>query len=100
MGSIATFRIGSDDGEFMSKQYKPVFSEQDLLNIDNFNCYLKLLIRGATSPSFSMKIYPPHKIDREVYETVKEISRAKYGRPREEVEKEIIERHSSNSAEE
>ena len=99
VGSMATFRIGSDDGEFMSKQYKPVFSEQDLLNIDNFNCYLKLLIRGATSPSFSMKIYPPHKTEREIFETVREISRAKYGRPREEVEKEIIEKHTGNSAE-
>lgn len=99
VGSTATFRIGSDDAEFMSKQYKPVFSEQDLLNIDNFNCYLKLLVRGATSPPFSMKIYPPHKIDRDIFETVKEISRAKYGRPREEIEKEIIERHANNSSE-
>ncbi len=94
VGSMATFRIGSDDAEFMSKQYKPVFSEQDLLNIDNFNCYVKLLIRGATSLPFSMKTYPPEKGNREVYETVKEISRVKYGRPREEVEEEIIKKHT------
>lgn len=93
VGSMATFRIGSDDAEFMSKQYKPIFSEQDLLNIDNFNCYVKLLIRGATSSPFSMKTYPPEKGNREVYETVKEISRAKYGRPREEIEGEIIKKY-------
>ncbi len=93
VGSVVSFRIGSDDAEFMAKQYKPVFSEQDLLNIDNFNCYVKLLIRGQTSPPFSMKTYAPEKGDREIAAAIKEISRTKYGRPREEVEKEIIERH-------
>ncbi len=93
VGSMVSFRIGSDDGEFMAKQYKPVFSEQDLLNIDNFNCYVKLLIKGQTSPSFSMKSYPSGKGEKEVAEMIKEISRTKYGRPREEVEREIVERH-------
>ncbi len=93
IGSLASFRIGSDDAEFMAKQYKPVFAEQDLLQIDNFNCYLKLLINGETSPPFSMRTYPPQKGEEEIAETVKEISRAKFGRPREEVEGEIARRH-------
>jgi len=95
VGSMATFRIGSDDAEFMSKQYKPVFGEQDLLNIDNYNCYLKLLINGQTSPPFSMKTYSWLKGDHEFAETIKEISRTKYGSPREEVEKEINRRYES-----
>lgn len=93
VGSMVSFRIGSDDGEFMAKQYKPIFSEHDLLNIDNFNCYVKLLIKGQTAPSFSMKTYPSGKGDKEVIEMIKEISRTKYGRPREEVEREIVEKH-------
>lgn len=97
VGSMVSFRIGSDDGEFMAKQYKPVFSEQDLLNIDNFNCYVKLLIKGQTSPSFSMKTYPSGKGEKEVAEMIKEISRTKYGRPREEVEREIMEKHQKPS---
>lgn len=92
VGSMISFRIGSDDAEFMTKQYKPIFSEQDLLNIDNYNCYLKLLINGATSPPFSMKTYTPKKGDAEMVTTIKEISRQKYGRPREDIEREIIER--------
>ncbi len=92
-GSIISFRIGSDDSEFMAKQYKPVFAEQDLLNIDNFNCYLKLLIRGATSPPFNIRTYPLERGDKETAEIIKEISRTKYGRPREEIEREIVEKH-------
>lgn len=93
VGSMVSFRIGSDDAEFMAKQFKPVFNEQDLLNIDNYNCYAKLLINGATSLPFSMKTYPTTKGDRETADIIKEISRAKYGRPRDEVEQEIVDRH-------
>jgi hypothetical protein len=89
VGSLASFRIGSDDTEFLAKQFKPVFDERDLLNIDNYNCYVKLLIRGQTSPGFNMKVYPPKKGDRVIADTIKEISRLAYGRPREEVEEEI-----------
>lgn len=93
VGSMVSFRIGSDDGEFMSKQYKPVFNEQDLLNIDNYNSYVKLLIKGQTSIPFSMKTYPPSSGDKEIAALAKEISRTKYGRPREEVEQEILQKH-------
>ena len=93
VGSMVSFRIGSDDAEFVAKQFKPVFAEQDLLNIDNYNCYVKLLINGATFPGFSMKTYPPATGDKESADIIKEISRTKYGRPRDEVEREIVERH-------
>ncbi|MEK7082078.1 MAG: type IV secretory system conjugative DNA transfer family protein [Patescibacteria group bacterium] len=93
VGSMAAFRVGSDDAEFIAKQFKPVFSEADLLNIDNRNCYLKLLLNGATAPPFSLKTYPPQKGDLAGAEVIKEISRAKYGRPRADVEAEIMARH-------
>ena len=93
VGSMASFRIGSEDAEFLAKQFKPVFSEQDLLNVDNYNCYLKLLMKGATATPFSMKTYVPQQGEKEFIEIIKEISRTKYGRPRSEVEQEIIDRH-------
>lgn len=93
VGSMAAFRIGSDDAEFIAKQFKPTFTEQDLLNIDNRNCCLKLLINGATAPPFSLKTYPPQKGDAAIAEVIKEISRTKYGRARNEVEAEIARRH-------
>lgn len=89
VGSMVSFRIGTDDAEFMAKQFKPVFEEMDLLKIDNYNAYLKLLVRGEASTPFSMKTYPPRTGDPDTIELVKELSRTKYGRPREEVEEEI-----------
>jgi len=96
VGSILSFRIGSDDAEYMEKQFQPVFSAQDLLNIDNFNAYLKLLIDGQTSKPFNIKT-PPYRQatadNTQTAERIKELSRSKYSRPREEVEEEIRKRH-------
>jgi type IV secretory pathway TraG/TraD family ATPase VirD4 len=36
VGSIMSFKIGPEDGEFMSKYYAPTFSDQDLVNMDKF----------------------------------------------------------------
>ncbi|GAJ00540.1 unnamed protein product [marine sediment metagenome] len=92
VGSMTCFRIGAEDAEFIVKQYEPVFSQQDLINIDNFNAYSKLLIDGQTSRSFNILTYPPRKGDPGVAEMAKEFSRAKYGRDKAMVDKEILER--------
>lgn len=89
VGSMISFRIGAEDAEFVVKQYEPVFSQNDLINIDNFNAYLKLLIDGQTTRPFNILIYPPQKGDPKVAEMAKELSRLKYGRERAMVEKEI-----------
>src|SRR3989344_1740624 len=93
VGSMASFRIGADDAEFMQKQFEPVFSAHDLMNIENFNVYLKLLIRGETSRPFNIRITPPQTGDASRAQKVKELSIMKYGRPREEVEAEINEKY-------
>jgi len=92
VGSMVCFRIGPEDAEFVVKQYEPVFSQQDLINIDNFNAYLKLLIGGQTTRPFNILTYPPEKGDPKAAEMAKEFSRLKYGREKAVVEKEILER--------
>ena len=96
VGSMACFRIGADDAEFLVKQFEPVFSPQNLINIDNFNAYVKILIDGEVSQPFSIKTYPPKTGDQKIIETAKEFSKTKYGRERETVEREILERSNFN----
>jgi len=79
VGSIAAFRVGADDAEFLKNQFDPVFSPQDLLNIDNFNCYVKLLINNQTARPFNIKIDPPPEANPEMSSQLKEMSRQKYG---------------------
>lgn len=93
VGSMAAFRIGSEDSEFMERQFGPEFSARDLMSLDNFRMYVKLLVGGMTSRPFSMRTYPAEKPDTARVNRVKEFSSLKYGRLREEVEAEILKRH-------
>lgn len=92
VGSIIAFRVGAQDAEFLVKQFEPVFNENDLVNIDNFNAYAKILIGGETSNPFNIKTLAPERGSREIADKIKEISRSCYGRERQEVEEEVLKR--------
>jgi hypothetical protein len=50
------------------------------------------MLNGTISKAFNMATYPPIKGNMKIAEAIKDLSRQKYGRPKEEVEKEILER--------
>jgi hypothetical protein len=92
VGSVIAFRVGVQDADFLVKQFEPVFGQQDLINIDNFNAYVRLLIKGTTSRPFNIRTLPAEKGSRETAAKIRDLSREKYGRSREEVEAEIYRR--------
>ncbi len=92
VGSFLSFRIGTKDAEFLVKQFEPVFREQDLINIDNFQAYAKLLIGGETAKPFNIRMIRAEPSDKSVAQDLKDASRRRYGRKREEVEREIYNR--------
>lgn len=94
VGSIVSFRIGVDDAEFMEKQFEPVFGVHDLINIENYNAYVKLLLSGQTERPFNIKTIMPPESNSTIAEAIKELSSAKYGRPRAEVEAEIAKKYN------
>lgn len=93
VGSMLTFKIGAQDAEYMAKEFAPVFSEQDLINIANYQAYIKLNIDNATSRAFSMAtVYDPDKGDVEAAEAFRQLSRLKFAREKDFVEREIFRR--------
>ena len=94
VGSMAVFRIGAEDAEVIKNQFEPVFTYQDLMNIDNFNCYVKLLIANQTTRPFSIKTILEKEGNMEIADAIKEISRLKFGRQREEIEGELKMRYN------
>jgi hypothetical protein len=95
VGSMIIFRVGADDVTILEKQVEPIFNAYDLLNIDNFNAYLKLLINGQTSRPFNIRTFPLEPGNKTAAEEAQKLSSAKYGRPRELIEKEISERYAA-----
>lgn len=92
VGTILCFRVGTEDADFLEKQFAPIFTKVDLVNIPNYNLYLKLLIDGYVSDPFNIRTFPPHEPNKELAEKIAELSMLKYGKPREEIEREIEER--------
>jgi hypothetical protein len=92
-GTMICFRIGVDDAEIMAKEFAPVFSDFDVINIDRFNAYVKLMIDGTASRPFNMSTFPkPPGANSEFAEAVKKLSKLKFGRARSEVYADILER--------
>ena len=89
VGSMAIFRTGSDDAEFLESQMRPVFESQDIMNIENRHAYLRILAHGTPQKPFSIKTLAPKKGSFEKCQAVKQLSLLTYGKPLQEVEQSI-----------
>jgi len=94
VGSIMAYKIGAQDAEYMAKEMAPVFTDQDLINIDKFKSVIKLSIDTQPSRPFSITPVNPYLEtgDQEAADAFKQLSRLKYGRDKEFIEREIFRR--------
>jgi len=93
VGSMAAYRVGSDDAEYLAKQFGPSFDASDLMNIENRNAHLKLLINGQPTRPFNIEALPPEQGNIDQVQKLKEYSHLRFGRPREDVEAEILKKY-------
>lgn len=89
VGTIACFRVGANDAEFLAKEFAPVFDETDLVNLAKYDIYLRLMIDGVASDPFSATTLPPISGGTDNEEKVIRISRERYAEKREVVEDKI-----------
>ena len=94
VGSMAVFRVSPEDAEFLQPKFDPVFTASDISKIENYNSYVNMLVNGQPTKPFNMANIPPEKGNPEVVEQLKQQSYMTYGRPREEVEAEIMSRYN------
>lgn len=90
-GSILSFRVGATDAEFLEKEFAPVFVATDIVNLEKYNIYLKLMIDGIAGDAFSATTLPPIKLpeSEENAEKVIRISRERYATKKQDVEDKI-----------
>ncbi len=93
VGTIVAYRIGQNDVESLARYFQPLFDGDDLLRIPNHNTVVRTLIQGVPTQSFSMAGIPPiGKPNPKLFDALRQLSNAKYGRPRAVVDAEITER--------
>jgi hypothetical protein len=89
VGSLCSFRIGADDAEFLEKQFAPVFTAKDLMQVDNFNAFVRLLVGGKPALPFNIETLPFVSGSLDKVDAMRELSYLKYGRPRQDIEEEV-----------
>ncbi len=97
VGSLISFRVGVTDASYLQREYQPVFGESDLINIERFHAYMKTIVDNEPVPPFSVDLTKDfNKLKSEandkVAQAVIQLSRLKYGKPRELIEAEINQR--------
>jgi hypothetical protein len=103
VGTMIFYKIGPQDAEVCAKEMAPVFSEQDLVNVEAFKAAMKLSINGQPSRPFSIDVPRPwlektYVKDAQAGEAFKQLSRLKYGRAKEFVDREILRRIGGGGA--
>jgi hypothetical protein len=92
VGSMMVYRIGVPDTEFFIKTFAPEFDAKDLISVENFHAFVKLLIQGQPTRPFNIEAIKPTLGPAELREKLKELSRLTYGRDLAEIEEEIYRR--------
>lgn len=94
VGTMISFKVGTEDAEFLVKEFSPVFNAYDLINIDKGTAYIKLLVDNSSTRPFSMKtIWPLLGVHRpEIAPKIRSLSRLKFGQDKSIVEADIIKR--------
>mgnify|MGYP000100209956 FL=1 len=97
VGTMMFYKIGPQDAETCAKEMAPVFSEQDLVNLDAFKGSMKLSVDGQPSRPFTIEVPRPwldttYQKDEQAAEAFKQLSRLTYGRQKEFVDREILRR--------
>ena len=94
VGTMISFRVGAFDAEVLEREFAPVFTAEDLVNLGKYQFYIKLMIDDVSSAPFSAISMPPIEKPEIIFKNdVVEMSRKQYTRPRAEVEKEIQDWH-------
>jgi type IV secretory pathway TraG/TraD family ATPase VirD4 len=99
VGTWVCFKVGSEDAAILEKEFSPVFNQYDLINIEKYTAYIKLLVDNTAARSFSMKTIWPLMGTQEPTRAkkIRTMSRLKYGQDRSIIEAEIRRRTTQST---
>ena len=98
VGTMISFKVGSEDAEFLVKDFGPTFNEFDLINIGKGVACAKILVDNTSTKPFSLQtIWPIMGTRREdMSAKIRNLSRLKHGQDKRIIEAEIKKRGLSS----
>lgn len=97
VGTLISFRVGVADASYLQHEFQPDFSENDLLNIERFNAYVKTIVNNEPVPPFSLDLTKDMAKEKaldnwDLAKNIIELSRLKYGKDRALIEAQVARR--------
>jgi hypothetical protein len=97
VGTKICLRLGVTDASFMQREFQPIFNEQDIINIERFHAYMQTIVNNDPVPPFAVDMTKDMSklkagANESIAQAIIQLSRLKYGRPKELVEAEIQQR--------
>jgi Helicase HerA, central domain/TraM recognition site of TraD and TraG len=82
VGSTLSFQVGYDDAEYISQQFGEEVLPPDLVSLSKYTAYMRLLVEGMPSKTFSLVTLPPPILDIEEgrIKRVQKVSRERYSK--------------------
>jgi hypothetical protein len=89
VGTIASFRVATEDALILEPYFSPYVSPYDLANLNAQEFYCRMLIRGQVKPPFSLRTLhmPDVPVNSKILEGFYNLSRTRYSRPLVEAKK-------------
>lgn len=79
-GSIISFTIGADDARIIMKEFGDVFTDKDLVNLENFQIAVRLMVDSMSGRAFVARTLPLPASRNENKDKVIRVSRERWGR--------------------
>jgi uncharacterized protein DUF87 len=94
VGTMVSFRVGVTDANFLQHEFAPTFNETDLTNVEKYHVYIKTIVNNEPMEPFSMSLLKDMdavqaRMNPKMAEMIKQLSRLKYGRDKNDIEEEM-----------
>lgn len=90
VGSMVVHRVSPEDAKFLETQFNPTFTAADIIKIENYHAYVKMLSNNTPAKPFDIVGIPPSRGNKDQIDPIKELSYVTYGRPLNEVNEEVM----------
>jgi len=89
VGSMIVFAVGGDDAAYLAKEFTPIFTADDMINLNMREMYIKMSVDGKLTTPFSATTLNVPKPTFDYSVEIIDKSRTAYSRNRVQVENEI-----------
>jgi hypothetical protein len=80
LDGLFAFNCSAEDATYLVPELGGALDEQDLVELGEHQCYVRLSSRGQRLPTFSVKLDPPPRTDRQQTTDLAAASAERYGR--------------------